>query len=140
MVKFRKLVGYFKHQGHYSKRSYIIRKLGKIKMADERFNGTIKYWNSRKGFGFIAPENESEEQKQVFVHIKAFTSREKKPAIGLNVSYIIATDENGRTRAEDVVKADEAVAQKAATKSAIPTVAIALVVISLIVVAVFALK
>lgn len=112
-------------------------------MANERFNGTIKYWNSRKGFGFIAPENESEseEQKQVFVHIKAFTSREKKPAIGLNVSYIIATDENGRTRAEDVTKADEASAQTTAaateSKSSMPTAAIALVVISLIVIAVF---
>lgn len=108
-------------------------------MANERFNGTIKYWNSRKGFGFIAPETENDEQKQVFVHIKAFKSREKKPSIGLAVNYTIATDEQGRTRAEDVIKADEVVTE-AAKKSAIPTVAIALVVISLIVVAVFALK
>jgi len=113
-------------------------------MADERFNGTIKYWNSRKGFGFIAPEVETEEQKQVFVHIKAFTSREKKPAIGLKVSYIIATDDSGRTRAEDVTKTGEESAETVGSstalvkKSAMPTVAIALIVISLIVVAVVA--
>lgn len=108
-------------------------------MANERFNGTIKYWNSRKGFGFIAPETENEEQKQVFVHIKAFKSREKKPAIGLAVNYIMATDDQGRIRAEDVIKSNEEAVPRAGGKSAIPTIAIALIVVSLIVVAVFVL-
>ena len=105
-------------------------------MANERFNGTIKYWNARKGFGFIAPET-GDEQKQVFVHIKAFKIRTTKPTIGQTVNYIISTDDQGRTRAEDVIKTDEETAPQTSTgkKSSVATIAIVLVVIGVAVVA-----
>jgi len=69
-------------------------------MKETRLTGTIKYWNGRKGFGFIEPEDGG---KQVFVHIKAFTVRKGKPVIGQVVTYTISSDDQGRTRANDVL-------------------------------------
>ncbi len=73
-------------------------------MIKDRFTGKIKYWNGRKGFGFIQPDHDD---KQVFVHIRAFTYRKYRPTVGQAVSYVIATDKQGRTRAEDVLVDDE---------------------------------
>ena len=99
-------------------------------MANKRLNGTIKYWNGRKGFGFIAPENDGE-QKQIFVHIKAFNSRKNKPAIGQVVSYVVSTDDQGRTRAEDVMRADEiALQNNVASKISAPIIIISILVIA----------
>ena len=53
-------------------------------MKEKRLKGTIKYWNGRKGFGFIDPEAGDQ---QIFVHIKAFTVRKGKPVIGQEVTY-----------------------------------------------------
>ncbi len=103
-------------------------------MSNERFNGTIKYWNARKGFGFISPEAETgDEEKQVFVHIKAFATRTTKPTIGQTVNYVISTDDQGRTRAEDVIKTDEETAPKATSseeQSSVKKLVITLIVIS----------
>lgn len=53
-------------------------------------NGTVKWFNPTKGYGFIAPENGG---KDVFVHVSAV---EKAGLKGLNegqkVSYEIVTD------------------------------------------------
>jgi cold shock CspA family protein len=69
-------------------------------MKQKRLTGTIKYWNGRKGFGFLETEGE---EKQVFIHIKAFAIRKTKPAIGQVVTYTLSEDEQGRTRANDVL-------------------------------------
>ena len=55
-------------------------------MKEKRLTGTIKYWNGRKGFGFLETEGQ---EKQVFVHIKAFTVRKNKPQIGQAVTYLL---------------------------------------------------
>ena len=62
-------------------------------------NGTVKFFNTTKGFGFIAPADGS---KDIFVHISAL---EKSGIHQLNdgqkVSYEVATDK-GKTFAVDV--------------------------------------
>lgn len=69
-------------------------------MKEKRLTGTIKYWNGRKGFGFLETEGQ---EKQVFVHIKAFTIRKTKPIIGQVVTYTLSVDNQDRTRADNVL-------------------------------------
>ncbi|MBW0157027.1 cold-shock protein [Sedimentimonas flavescens] len=54
-------------------------------------NGTVKWFNSTKGFGFIAPENGG---KDIFVHISAV---ERAGLRGLNDGQAVTFDlEKGR--------------------------------------------
>jgi cold shock protein len=66
--------------------------------------GTVKWFNSTKGYGFIQPEDGS---KDAFVHISAVEAaglaglRE-----GQKVSYELRTGKNGKTSAEDLKVVD----------------------------------
>jgi CspA family cold shock protein len=52
--------------------------------------GTVKFFNSQKGFGFIAPSDGS---KDVFVHISAVERAGMRTLVeGQKVSYEIITD------------------------------------------------
>ncbi|MDU9007000.1 cold-shock protein [Sedimentitalea todarodis] len=66
-------------------------------------NGTVKWFNSTKGFGFIAPEGGS---KDVFVHISAV---ERAGLTGLNddqkVTFDIESGRDGRESAANIALA-----------------------------------
>lgn len=73
-------------------------------MSDMK-TGTVKFFNSTKGFGFIQPEDGSGD---VFVHISAL---QRAGLQGLNegdkVSYDTAVNERtGKTAVENVTMAD----------------------------------
>ncbi|MBE0553586.1 MAG: cold-shock protein [Rhodobacteraceae bacterium] len=65
--------------------------------------GTVKWFNTTKGFGFIAPEGG---QKDVFVHI---TALERAGLRGLNdgqaVTFDLERDRNGRESATNLTLA-----------------------------------
>jgi uncharacterized membrane protein YsdA (DUF1294 family)/cold shock CspA family protein len=58
-----------------------------------RTKGKITTWNDRKGFGFITPSTGG---KQVFVHVKAFGNRNRRPEINQLVTFALSTDGKGR--------------------------------------------
>ena len=66
--------------------------------------GTVKWFNTTTGYGFIAPEDGS---KDIFVHISAVeraglgTLRD-----GQRVSFEVRSGRDGRTAAEDLASAD----------------------------------
>jgi uncharacterized membrane protein YsdA (DUF1294 family)/cold shock CspA family protein len=61
-----------------------------------RSKGKIVTWNDDRGFGFVEPFDGG---KQVFVHIKAFTNRDRRPIVGDVVTYALSKDNQGRIRA-----------------------------------------
>ena len=66
-------------------------------------NGTVKWFNATKGFGFIAPEGG---QKDVFVHITAL-ERAGNRALndGQAVTFDLERDRNGRESATNLALA-----------------------------------
>ncbi|CAA7618809.1 DNA-binding transcriptional repressor [Candidatus Terasakiella magnetica] len=63
-------------------------------------NGTVKWFNPTKGFGFIEPEDGSND---AFVHISA-VERAGLSTLndGQKVSYEIQAGKNGKSSAEDL--------------------------------------
>jgi len=62
--------------------------------------GTVKFFNSTKGFGFIQPEDKS---KDVFVHVSA-VERSGLGSLSENqkISYELEQGQNGKTSAVDL--------------------------------------
>lgn len=63
-------------------------------------SGTVKWFNSTKGYGFIAPESGG---KDIFVHISAI---ERSGLTGLadnqKVTFEVASGRDGRESAENI--------------------------------------
>lgn len=64
-----------------------------------RYQGKITSWKDDQGFGFITPNGGGE---PVFLHIKAFANRGRRPVGSEIVTYEHAVDAKGRARAESV--------------------------------------
>jgi len=67
--------------------------------------GTVKWFNTTKGYGFIKPEDDGTD---VFVHISA-VQRAGIPALneGQRVEYELARRKDGRTAADGLRLADD---------------------------------
>lgn len=60
-----------------------------------RTKGKITSWNDEKGFGFVTPVASG---KRVFVHINAFSNRNRRPGINQLITYDLSTDMHGRVQ------------------------------------------
>lgn len=74
-----------------------------------RLQGRITRWDDEKGFGFISWHGDG---STVFVHIKAFTRVSRRPEVGDIVTYVMAKDQHGRSRAENVRFSDQSQAKQ----------------------------
>jgi uncharacterized membrane protein YsdA (DUF1294 family)/cold shock CspA family protein len=64
-----------------------------------RYQGKIINWKDDQGFGFIAPSGGG---KDIFVHIKSFSTRQRRPVGNEIVTYELKTDDKGRSQAVSV--------------------------------------
>jgi len=64
-----------------------------------RYQGRLTSWNDGKGYGFVTPNGGGD---KVFVHIKAFSNRRRRPVEGDVVTYVVVSDSRNRLRADDV--------------------------------------
>ncbi len=62
-------------------------------------NGTVKWFNAGKGFGFIAPDDGS---KDVFGHISAVDKAGITLTDGQKVQYELVKGANGKASAENL--------------------------------------
>ena len=74
-----------------------------------RTKGKLTSWNDEKGFGFITPNAGG---KQIFVHIKAFSNRNRHPEINQLITYALSTDRQGRPCAVKATLAGDRLPQK----------------------------
>lgn len=58
-----------------------------------RTKGKIASWNEEKAYGFITPMTGG---KQMFIHINAFSNKNRRPKVCEFVTYDVSTDKNGR--------------------------------------------
>lgn len=69
-----------------------------------RYQGKVTSWKDGQDFGFITPNGGG---SRVFVHIKSFASRQRRPLENEIVTYELRTDGKGRAQAERVAFVDK---------------------------------
>ena len=61
-----------------------------------RFDGKLKSWNDKRGFGFIVTVQGG---KEIFVHLSAFPRDGKRPALNEASSFDVELNSEGKKRA-----------------------------------------
>ena len=64
-----------------------------------RYQGTLRTWKDDKGFGFVEIDGSP---KEVFVHIRAFQTKTRRPMAGDRLSFVIHPAADGRWHAAEV--------------------------------------
>jgi uncharacterized membrane protein YsdA (DUF1294 family)/cold shock CspA family protein len=77
-----------------------------------RYQGRVTTWKDDQGYGFITPNDGG---SQVFVHIKSFANRQRRPGGNELVTYECKVDAKGRTQAENVAFVGERMTSPAAS-------------------------
>jgi uncharacterized membrane protein YsdA (DUF1294 family)/cold shock CspA family protein len=73
-----------------------------------RYQGKITNWKDDQGFGFVTPNGGG---RQVFVHIKSFSNRRRRPVGNEIVTYELISDSKGRPQGENVAFVGDATSQ-----------------------------
>lgn len=58
-----------------------------------RETGKITFWDDDKGYGFVEPHSGS---GRIFIHVKAFANKSRRPEINQVVSFALSADKQGR--------------------------------------------
>lgn len=69
-----------------------------------RYQGKITDWKDDKGFGFVTPNGGG---PTVFVHIKSFSNRQRRPVGNELVTYELASDARGRPQGVNIIFLDD---------------------------------
>jgi uncharacterized membrane protein YsdA (DUF1294 family)/cold shock CspA family protein len=64
-----------------------------------RYQGKITDWKEDKGFGFVTPNGGG---PRVFVHIKSFSNRQRRPVGNELVTYELTSDARGRPQGVNI--------------------------------------
>jgi len=77
-------------------------------LSNARLNGTVKWFNWRKGFGFITPSESTGRKDEIFVHQTNIVSATGFRMLqdGQEVSFEVRSDPTGRPQAYEVKQAD----------------------------------
>lgn len=67
--------------------------------GDMRYQGKLIEWNDDRGFGFVEPYSGG---RKIFVHIKSFVSRPRRPLVNDILVYDLKIDARGRQSAANV--------------------------------------
>lgn len=64
-----------------------------------RYQGKITNWKDDKGFGFVTPNGGG---SRVFIHIKSFSNRQRRPIGNEMVTYELTSDAQGRPQGVNI--------------------------------------
>jgi len=64
-----------------------------------RYQGKVTDWKDDKGFGFVAPNGGG---PRVFIHIKSFSNRKRRPVGNELVTYELTSDTRGRPQGVNI--------------------------------------
>ncbi len=99
-----------------------------------RTKGKLTSWNDGKAYGFISPISGG---KQVFIHINAFSNRNRRPKVGQIVTYNISTDKQGRPCAAKAALAGDRLLQNKKESKGLISIGVAVMFLVIVAVSVW---